>query len=63
MNEATVKIEGNVMVIRIPMNKPPTLSSSGKTLLVASTNGGRKTDLQVDGKQVSINVNAYIKAN
>lgn len=55
-----VKIEGNELVIRIPMQEPRP-SSSGKTLVVASTNGNKKTDVQVQGQNVVIGLNAYIK--
>lgn len=54
------KIEKNELVIRIPMQKP-TPSSSGKTLVIASTRGNMKTTVTVDGKPVTIGLNAYIK--
>jgi hypothetical protein len=53
------EIKGNKLVITVELNTPPVQSSSGKTLLVASESG--KTNLQVQGKQVSVTVNAYIK--
>jgi hypothetical protein len=55
-----ITIENNEMVIRLPLIMPLRPSSSGKTLLVASSNGSVKTDCQVDGKQVTIGVNAYV---
>ena len=55
-----VKIEGNELVIRIPMQEPRP-SSSGKTLVVASTNGNKTTDVKVQGQNVVIGLNAYIK--
>jgi hypothetical protein len=39
----------------------PTRSASGKTLVVASTRGNAVTDVMVDGKPVTICLNAYIK--
>jgi hypothetical protein len=54
------KIEGNELVIRIPLQKP-TLSSSGKTLIVASTGGNKQIDVEVEGKPVYVGLNAYIK--
>jgi selenocysteine lyase/cysteine desulfurase len=39
----------------------PTPSASGKTLVVASTRGNAVTDVMVDGKPVTIGLNAYIK--
>lgn len=56
--EAT--IENNELIIRIPLDKPKP-SSSGKTLIVASTGGNVQTDVQVDGKPVFVGLNAYIK--
>jgi len=54
------KIENNELVIRIPLEKPKP-SSSGKTLIVASTGGNVQTDVLVDGKPVFVGLNAYIK--
>ncbi len=51
-------VDGN-LVITIPLQKP-TPSTSGKTLVVASTRGNVKTSAQVDGKDITIGVNAYI---
>ena len=54
-----VSIEGNELVVRIPMQSPRP-SASGKTLVVASTNGNLKTDQLVNGKPVTLGLNAYI---
>lgn len=53
------KIDNGSLVITLPLAglRP---SSSGKTLLVATTNGNVKTPLLVDGKPVTIGVNAYV---
>lgn len=55
-----VAIEKNELVIRIPMQEPRP-SSSGKTLVVASTNGNKTTEVTVQGQPVIIGLNAYIK--
>ncbi len=47
----------NNLVIRIPLEKP-TLSSTGKTLVVASSRGNVKTAVLIDGKPVTIGLNA-----
>lgn len=39
----------------------PTPSASGKTLVVASTHGNKQLDIQINGKPVTVGVNAYIK--
>jgi hypothetical protein len=55
-----VAIEGGELVIRLPLNNPPTVSASGKTLVIASTRGNQKTEAVVQGQRVTIGVNAYI---
>jgi hypothetical protein len=53
--------EGDTLVIRIPI-QTPTPSSSGKTLVVASTHGNQRAGIQIDGKDVFVGVNAYVYA-
>lgn len=53
-------IEGDELVIRVPMSTKPERSASGKTLVVASTRGNKETDCVVQGKKVVVGVNAYI---
>jgi hypothetical protein len=55
-----VSIENNELVIRIPVENPPQPSASGKTLVVASSRGNQKTDVLIDGKPITIGLNAYI---
>jgi hypothetical protein len=55
-----VEIKDNKLFIEIDLEKP-TPSSSGKTLVVASTHGNMVTAAQVDGKPVTIGLNAYVK--
>jgi hypothetical protein len=57
----TAKIEGNELVIRVHMNEKPVLSSTGKSLVVASSHGNKQTEAKVDGKPVIVGVNAYIQ--
>lgn len=56
----TVTIEGNVLVVRIEMQKP-TPSASGKSLTVATTRGNVETEAEVDGKRIVLGLNAYIR--
>jgi hypothetical protein len=56
----TAKIVGNKLVIEIPLHPVPVRSSSGKTLVVASTHGNKMTEAQVNGKHVVVGLNAYI---
>ncbi len=54
-----VTLEGNELVIRLPLGKPH-VSTSGKTIIIASTNGNVQTNIEVNGKPVYLGVNAYI---
>ena len=56
-----VTVEGGELVIRLPLNKSPVPSSSGKTLVIASTRGNQKTEAVVNGQPVIGGVNAYIQ--
>ena len=55
-----VEIKDNKLIIEIELQEP-TLSSSGKTLVVASTHGNTVTSAMINGKPVTIGLNAYIK--
>ena len=55
-----VEIKNSKLYIEIDLEEP-TPSSSGKTLVVASTRGNTVTDAMVNGKPVTIGLNAYIK--
>ena len=59
-----VELKGNDLVITIPANlTDPSPSASGKSLVVASTQGNvTLPDVQVKGKNLTIGLNAYIKA-
>jgi hypothetical protein len=50
------------LVVRIPVNAQPPLSSTGKTRIVASTHGNQPTTLTVDGQTVKVGLTAFIKA-
>lgn len=62
VKKAHVDIDGDELVIRIPMSNPPVPSETGKTLLVASTRGAYETDMLVMDQSLIVNVNAYIYA-
>lgn len=53
-------IENGELVIRLPLNKTPVVSTSGKSLVIASTHGNQKTDAVINGQPVIVGVNAYI---
>ena len=55
-----VEIKNKKLYIEIDLEEP-TRSASGKTLVVASTHGNTVTTAEVNGKLVTIGLNAYIK--
>jgi hypothetical protein len=55
-----VEIKDNKLFIEIDLEKP-TPSSSGKTLVVASTHGNVVTSAKVEDKPITLGLNAYIK--
>ena len=59
MNGMNVEIKGNKLVIEIDM-QAPTPSSSGKTLVIATTHGNVATECMIDGQPLTIGLNAYI---
>lgn len=56
----TASIEGEYLVIRVPLNPTPVRSATGKTMVVASSHGNKETEVEVQGKPVFVGVNAYI---
>ena len=52
-------INGN-LVITVPLQQP-TPSKSGKTLLVATSGGLKLSGVEVDGKEVTIGLNAFVR--
>jgi N-acetylmuramoyl-L-alanine amidase len=60
MDRIDVAIKDGRLLISIPVNAVPQPSASGKTLVVASTRGNLKTAVLVDGKTLTLGLNAYI---
>ena len=62
MSLKSCEIDAKAKTITIVMDlEPPRASASGKTLVVASTRGNQATEATVDGKSVTVGLNAYIK--
>jgi hypothetical protein len=57
----TAEIKDKQLIIKIDLQDPPAPSASGKTLLIASTHGNLATSATVQGKPLTVSVNAYIK--
>jgi hypothetical protein len=57
----TASIKGKKLIIEADLAENPRPSAaSGKTLIVASTGGGQKTELNVAGGPLTISLNAYV---
>ena len=56
----TAAIEGDYLVIKVPLNPTPVRSATGKTLVVASTHGNKQTEVEIQGQPVFLGLNAYI---
>lgn len=54
------KIDGKKLVLTMDLQEPA-LSKSGKTHIVATTNGFTQTSAEVNGEAISVSVNAFIK--
>jgi hypothetical protein len=59
MQNITISTKGSTLVIEIDATKDLGPSASGKTRLVASTQGNQK--VTVAGRDISLGVNAYVK--
>jgi len=56
-----VEIKGQELVITVPINPQPPLSSTGKSRILFSSQGFVKpAGLLVDGKQVSVGLNVIV---
>jgi hypothetical protein len=53
------EIKNGRLFISLKLRKP-TLSNSGKTLVVASTRGVKRSSVKIDGKFVRYTANAFI---
>jgi len=54
------EITNGNLVITIPL-QPPTASKSGKTLIVATSGGLKPSGVEIDGKEVTVGLNAFIR--
>lgn len=51
------RIENGKLIIELPVIDPPVPSKSGKTLVIATTRGNKRVN--IDGQNIIIGVNAY----
>lgn len=55
-----VKREGGHLIIAIP-EQTLTPSSTGKSMILATTGGNKATDIMINGKPLIIGLTAYVK--
>lgn len=58
--KVSIDIEANTVTIVLPINRET--STSGKSVLIATTHGAQPCLEIVDGKPLLVSVNAYISA-
>lgn len=68
LKEISVEVKAAELVIRIPRTKDAKgkvvmlpSKKTGKTLIVATTNGNKPTTAEVNGSVLTVGINAYIK--
>lgn len=54
----TTEIKNGNIIITLPIE--PSISASGKSIVVASTKGNKASTVQHEGKTIIIGVNAYV---
>lgn len=57
------KVVGKKLIIEADIPETLNPSKTGKSLMVASTNGNQPTTANVNGKPVILGLNAYIKVS
>jgi len=62
MITAKIEKQGSQEFLTISLPVQRERSASGKSIVIASTRGNKTTDIKVEGQNVVIGVNAYIKA-
>ena len=61
MGFKSVAVDSKAKTLTVVMDLESRPSKSGKTTVVASTNGNQPTTATIDGKVVILGVNAYVK--
>ena len=62
MKNVEVKIDGNVLTIRVDLSKTHGASKSGKNIVIASTKGNQEIEYGEKGGCVMMGLNVYKKA-
>lgn len=57
--KATLSKDEKTLILEIPFSKKGKESKSGKSITHASTRGNASVDLEVNGKTLTVGINAY----
>jgi len=57
MKNVDMKVEGNILTIKVDLSKEFGPSSSGKTVIIASTEG----NVTIEGREEKVGLNIYRK--
>ena len=60
--KVTIDQKAKTLTIVLPLRTPATLSSTGKTLIHATTSGNKESEVAIDGQNIIVGVNAYTYA-
>jgi hypothetical protein len=55
------KVRKGMLILTVPLLKQARKSKSGKTILIATSSGPKRTSLRFDKNPVMVIVNAYIR--
>jgi hypothetical protein len=58
--EPKATIEGNEVVIRLPILEKPFPSATGKTIVIATSSGNRATKLKHKGREVTYQATVWV---
>jgi|TARA_R100000789_G_scaffold1692_2_gene5105 hypothetical protein len=61
MENVDIKVEGDIMTIKVDLSKEQGLSKSGKTIIIASTGPGHKLTRTDSPQDVVVGLNVYRK--
>ena len=61
--KVTVDDKKKILIIELPYEDNPRPSSSGKSMIVATTRGSVQTMTKFQGKNLTVGVNVYIPIN
>jgi len=60
LKSATIDEQAKTLTLVLDLD-PPKASASGKTVVIASTRGNAQTEATLNGRPITVGVNAYFK--